>query len=82
LLSILAVLACGACLVVVPAAASAAAVRDGSTAALSAKARGVRYGPYATIRRANEVANSFRRQGYRARVIPIHNLGGYFVDVW
>lgn len=38
-----------------------------------------RYGPYATMRRANEVANWFRQQGYRA--VAFHNGDGYYVDV-
>jgi len=47
--------------------------------------RSRRFGPYATLRRANEVANYARRNGYRAKVI----YGGvydynrvYYVDVW
>jgi hypothetical protein len=38
-----------------------------------------RYGPYATMRRANEVANWFSQQGYRA--VAFHNGDGYYVDV-
>lgn len=38
-----------------------------------------RYGPYATMGRANEVANWFRQQGYRA--VAFHNGDGYYVDV-
>jgi hypothetical protein len=44
-----------------------------------------RYGPYATLRRANEVANYARRNGYNAKIY----YGGvydtsrtYYVDVW
>jgi hypothetical protein len=37
------------------------------------------YGPYATMRRANEVANSFRSRGYDA--IAYHNGDGYYVSV-
>ena len=40
-----------------------------------------RYGPYATIRRANEVANYFRSFGLRAQVINGGNWE-YYVDVW
>jgi hypothetical protein len=43
--------------------------QDSSTTVELTKARMRRYGPYATIRRANEVANYFRRLGYNARVI-------------
>ena len=38
------------------------------------------YGPYATIRRANEVANEFRSLGYSA--IVFHDGDGYYVRVW
>lgn len=38
-----------------------------------------RYGPYPTMRRANEVANWFRQQGYQA--VAFHNGDGYYVDV-
>ncbi len=45
-----------------------------------------RFGPYATLRRANEVANYARRQGYRAKVIYagsyIYGSRKYYVDVW
>lgn len=47
--------------------------------------RARRYGPYATLRRANEVANYARRNGYKAKIY----YGGvydtsrtYYVDVW
>jgi hypothetical protein len=56
--------------------------RPAAAAVAAAENMGIRLGPYATIRRANEVANEARRLGYNARVIPIHALGGYFVDVW
>jgi hypothetical protein len=38
-----------------------------------------RYGPYATMRRANEVAAWFRQQGFQA--VAFHNGDGYYVDV-
>ena len=38
-----------------------------------------RYGPYATMRRAEEVANQFRGQGLRA--VAFHNGDGYYVNV-
>jgi hypothetical protein len=47
-----------------------------------------RFGPYATLRRANEVANYARRRGYRAKVIYGGSLYSYssprvyYVDVW
>jgi bifunctional N-acetylglucosamine-1-phosphate-uridyltransferase/glucosamine-1-phosphate-acetyltransferase GlmU-like protein len=37
-------------------------------------------GPYATIRRANEVANYARSLGYSAFVYP--NGDGYYVRIW
>lgn len=54
-----------------------------TTAAAVQRAR--RYGPYATLRRANEVANFARQNGYKAKIY----YGGvydtnrtYYVDVW
>lgn len=45
-----------------------------------------RFGPYATLRRANEVANYARRQGYKAKVIYggsfVYGTRRYYVDVW
>ena len=38
-----------------------------------------RHGPYATMRRAEEVANEYRAQGYRA--VAFHSGDGYVVDV-
>jgi hypothetical protein len=38
-----------------------------------------RFGPFATMRRANEVADTFRRQGCQA--VAFHNGDGYYVDV-
>ncbi len=38
-----------------------------------------RWGPFATMRRANEVANQARQQGCDA--IAFHNGDGYYVDV-
>lgn len=38
-----------------------------------------RLGPFATMRRANEVANHYRRQGCSA--LAFHNGDGYYVDV-
>ena len=36
-------------------------------------------GPYATMRRANEVANEYRARGYSA--VAFHNGDGYYVNV-
>lgn len=45
-----------------------------------------RFGPYATLRRANEVAAYARSKGYRAKVIYagsiIYGTREYYVDVW
>ena len=41
--------------------------------------RAVRYGPFATMRRANEVANYFRGRGYNAQPFP---EWGAYVHVW
>jgi hypothetical protein len=38
-----------------------------------------RHGPYATLRRAQEVANQYGAQGYRA--LAFHSGDGYYVDV-
>ena len=45
----------------------------------TAAAQAGRYGPYATMRRANEVAAWFRSQGFSA--VAFHNGDGYYVDV-
>jgi len=39
-----------------------------------------RYGPFATMRRANEVAIYFRSRGYNAHAYP--EWGSYYVNVW
>jgi hypothetical protein len=58
--------------------------RETSTTVELTQARMRRYGPYVTIRRANEVANYFRRRGYNARVITGGTLDSrvYYVNVW
>ena len=50
----------------------------------SAKIRAYRFGPYATLRRANEVANYARSYGYNAQIIYGMSDGSrvYYVDVW
>lgn len=61
-----------------------AGVSGSQNTAVAAQQPG-RYGPYATIRRANEVANYFRDQGFNARVLPLNwSIGDpvYVVDVW
>lgn len=46
--------------------------------------RASRFGPYATLRRANEVANYARRRGYKAKIIYgyVEYTRAYYVDVW
>ncbi len=46
--------------------------------------RARRFGPYATLRRANEVANYTRRSGYKAKIIYgyVDYTRAYYVDVW
>lgn len=45
-----------------------------------------RFGPYATVDRANQVANYARRRGYNARIIYAGSFYAgtrqYYVDVW
>ena len=43
-----------------------------------------RFGPYATLRRANEVANLARQRGYNAKIIYgyVDYSRAYYVDVW
>jgi hypothetical protein len=57
--------------------AGAGEARQGDLAAPSPSGY---FGPYATMRRANEVANYFRSLGYSA--IAFHNGDGYYVRVW
>jgi hypothetical protein len=66
---------------VVTAQAASRANPDRSTAGNMLQFQSGRYGPYATIRRANEVANYFRSFGLRAEVINGGNWE-YYVDVW
>ena len=66
---------------VVTAQAASRANPDRSTAGNMLQFQSGRYGPYATIRRANEVANYFRSFGLRAEVINGGN-SEYYVDVW
>lgn len=48
-------------------------------APVTARARPGRYGPYATSRRAQEVANRFMANGWRA--VFFHDGNGWYVDV-
>ena len=79
-MSALALLALGSTLAMPPARADAREVGDRSTGVLVAQVQSGRYGPYATARRANEVASYFRSRGYNAQVYP--EWGAYYVSVW
>ena len=74
LFTALAMLALGSSLAAGPARAEAAAP---STSVQVAQA--ARYGPYATARRANEVAYYFRSRGFNVQVYP--EWGAYYVSV-
>jgi len=79
-MSALALLALGSTLAPPPARADAREAGDRGTGVLVAQAQSGRYGPYATARRANEVASYFRSRGYNAQVFP--EWGAYYVNVW
>lgn len=81
LMSALAALAVSSSLAAVPTRAEAGEVRDRSTDVELAQAEFFRLGPYATIRRANEVANYYRRLGFNVSA-PYHYEGGYCVNVF
>lgn len=80
LFSAVAVLTFGSFLTTVPAHADVRKVEPHLMRAESAQAEVMIFGPYATIRRANEVANDFRSLGFSALVY--HNGNGYYVKVW
>jgi len=67
----------GTCFVAAPGHAAAVQVEQCVTHVEVAQS-GV-YGPFATMRRANEVANYFRSLGFDA--IAYHNGDGYYVSV-
>lgn len=81
-----AVLVFGSSLAMFPARSEARNASGNTITAKSSKVQSRRFGPYATLRRANEVANYARRQGYNAKVIyggsVIYNTREYYVDVW
>jgi hypothetical protein len=74
----LATLAMGSSFTLAPNRTEAGEAAGGTAAAQLAQAG--RYGPFATIRRANEYANYFRSRGYNAQVVP--EWGAYYVNVW
>jgi len=79
-MSALALLALGSTLAMPSARADAREVGDRSTSVQLARVQTARYGPYATARRANEVAYYFRSLGYNAQAFP--EWGSYYVNVW
>ena len=79
-MSALALLALGSTLATPSTRADAREVGDRSTSVQLARVQTARYGPYATARRANEVAYHFRSLGYNAQVFP--EWGAYYVNVW
>lgn len=80
LMSAVAIIALGSLLAAAPAPAGAGEAQHQATHAEFAQAASVVYGPYATIRRANEVANYARSLGYSALVYPVGDE--YYVRVW
>jgi hypothetical protein len=70
----------GTVLIAPPAPAHETIAGQSPTPAVSSPVEIGTYGPYATIRRANEVANEFRSLGFTA--IVFHDGIGYFVRVW
>ncbi len=80
LMSALALLALGSTLATPSARADAREAGDRSTSVQLARVQTARYGPYATARRANEIAHHFRSLGYNAQVYP--EWGAYYVSVW
>jgi hypothetical protein len=73
-------------LVTVPARAEARGTGESLATTESARFQSRRFGPYATLRRANEVANYARSLGYNAKVIYggslYYGTREYYVDVW
>jgi hypothetical protein len=72
-------LAAGGFLTTAPVPADASEAPD-RLAAGGLQAQAITFGPYATMRRANEVANYARSLGYSA--LAFHNGDGYYVRVW
>jgi hypothetical protein len=80
LMSALALLALGSTLATPTARVDAREMGNRSTSVMVAQVQTARYGPYATARRANEIASYFRSRGYNAQVFP--EWGSYYVSVW
>jgi hypothetical protein len=58
----------------------------GDSTTVESAQRSRRFGPYATLRRANQVANYARRRRYKAKIFYagsyIYGTRSYYVDVW
>jgi hypothetical protein len=80
LMSALALLAAGSSLTGLAARSDAGVAADRPQTIQLAQAQRGRYGPYPTVRRANEVAGYFRSLGYNTQVYP--EWGAYYVNVW
>jgi hypothetical protein len=80
LASSLLTLVIGASLATFPVQAEPYEAREFRSATQMAQAEAGRHGPFATARRANEVANYYRSRGYDAQVYSA--WGDYFVNVW
>jgi hypothetical protein len=80
LASFLATLAICALFATFPARSEPYEARDTRLALQLAQAEAGRHGPFATARRANEVANYYRSRGYDAQVYSA--WGDYYVNVW
>ena len=80
IMHLLAALMLVAILRIAPARACEPEGNQAPSAVASSKAAFGIYGPYATIRRANEVASYYRSLGFSA--IAYHNGDGYYVRVW
>jgi hypothetical protein len=63
----------------IPAGTTGSETGEGSTTVQLAQAECQMFGPYATMGRANEVANMARGNGYSA--IAFHNGDGYYVRI-
>jgi hypothetical protein len=79
-MSALALLAAGSSLTGLAARSEAGVAANRPELIQLARAQRGRYGPYPTMRRANEVASYFRSQGYSTQVYP--EWGAYYVNVW
>ncbi len=80
LTSVLALVALGSSLLAAPGRAETRETWDDSASVQLVQVQAGRYGPFATLRRANEIADHFRGRGYNAHAYP--EWGVYYVNVW